>query len=242
MEKSMNETKYKTIFDDDSRVRAFKELELDFYNKNFGTLSKSDLEILMFKIYYEKLKDKSNNTSDYDNYSISKGLGITESKVKLLKEKMVLKYPNTIDWINEIGNHIKAFEYFEEKKEIKFIIDDDYCLKEFQRFVMNKGCFYDGSFNSKIITFKIDSFFKLFCDDSKTYNDIFNDEIKEEIRKKDPNGSELLEMLKEVNKENIKKIIQISSKTIVIDILNSLSSQMNRPKLLEIFITLIKNN
>lgn len=238
----MEELKNESKFDNDSRAKAFEELESKYYNKNFGTLSKSDFEILMFKIYYERSREKSNNILDYDNYSISKDLGITESKVKLLKEKMGLKYPNTIQWKEEIGNHIKAFEYFEDKQEIKFIIDDDYCLKEFQRLVLNSGCFYDGSFNSRIITFKIESFFKLFKDESNVYDVVFNKELKEKIQKKCPNNNELLELLKEVKKENIKKIIQLSSKTIVIDILKSLYSQMKEPKLLNIFIKLMEKN
>ena len=137
----MKREEYKTIFDDSSKIKAFEEIESEYFNTNFGTLSKADFEIILFKIYYERLKENSNTSSDYDNYSISKALGITQSKVKLLKEKMGLKYPSSINWQEEIKNHIKAFEYHDNnEKEIKFIIDDDYCLKEIQRFVVNSGC------------------------------------------------------------------------------------------------------
>ena len=87
------------------KEKYFDEIAAKFFNRNFGTASKNDIELLMFKFYIETLindyEDKSDKTINYDNisdYKIARDLGITPQRVRNLKLKKDLVYPQKFDW------------------------------------------------------------------------------------------------------------------------------------------------
>ena len=87
-------------FTNKEKVEMFDEIAKKFYNHNFGTFSKSEMELMMFNFYIKKLVDmnvQNDNTLNYNascDYYISKELGITQQKVNNLKFKN--KLLNTI--------------------------------------------------------------------------------------------------------------------------------------------------
>ena len=88
-------------FSNEEKCKYFDEIVKHFYQKNFGSLSKTDMDILMFHIYIEHLIgeiciDNDDNTIDYtlcSDYVISRQLGITQQRVRSLKVRSELAYP-----------------------------------------------------------------------------------------------------------------------------------------------------
>ena len=92
---------YQLCFPDDaSKAKAFDRIAQHFYFGNFGTMSKTELELLMFTICLERLKGISpDDMSAYSDYRLSKMLAITQNRVSSLKERSALKYPSQeSDW------------------------------------------------------------------------------------------------------------------------------------------------
>ena len=91
-------------FTNKEKVEMFDEIAKKFYNHNFGTFSKSEMELMMFNFYIKKIVStnvESDNTLNYNyssDYYISKDLGITQQKVNNLKIKNQLVNPIEFDW------------------------------------------------------------------------------------------------------------------------------------------------
>lgn len=84
---------------------AFDRLADMFYDRNFGTASKADIETLMFAIYMQGLIRKYSDDEgvlDYSvcsDYKIGRQLGITPQRVSTLKVRMEQRYPqDDFDW------------------------------------------------------------------------------------------------------------------------------------------------
>lgn len=88
--------RYNELFPDaETKAAAFDRLAQHFYDVNFGTMSKADIEVLMFSEYIDRILDGNNAVfNDYSDYTLSKDLGITQSRVANLKVKKQLKYPH----------------------------------------------------------------------------------------------------------------------------------------------------
>ena len=94
-------------FKDEEKIRLFDKLDELYFRKNFGSVSKTDLETLLFSEYIECC---IRNNVAYDDYSLSKELGITQSRIRALKERKELKYPLNDDpewWKTPFVNAIK---------------------------------------------------------------------------------------------------------------------------------------
>ena len=70
------ETTYENYFDDNDKKDAFDQIAALFYDKNFGSASKSDVELLMFNLYMEAIINYGYNIIDV----------LEEFKNKLSKE------------------------------------------------------------------------------------------------------------------------------------------------------------
>ena len=56
------------IFNEKQKIEAFDKIAENFYYKNFGQMSKSDVELLMFNIYTKCLVEKSKLQDGTINY------------------------------------------------------------------------------------------------------------------------------------------------------------------------------
>ena len=95
-----------------------KEVAFDYFvdiikSKGFGSLTKSDYDLLLFSIVLDKLyKDSNGDYNKVSNYNISKLLGITQSRVSSLKEKKELVYPSKdYEWKDVFCNCLKNCIY-----------------------------------------------------------------------------------------------------------------------------------
>ena len=86
---------YNELFDStEAKAKAFDQIAEKYYFSNFGTITRCDFDVLMFSIYIEQMLTKNqNDILSISDYSLSKQLGITQTKVSNLKVKKELLYP-----------------------------------------------------------------------------------------------------------------------------------------------------
>lgn len=75
-------------FTADEKAAAFDKISALYFAQNFGSTSKADFETLMFSEYIEQ---HIKHGLPYDDYTLSKELGLTQSRIRALKERKELK-------------------------------------------------------------------------------------------------------------------------------------------------------
>lgn len=178
--------KYESLFADD---KDFLEIASHYYNKNFGTMSKSELDLLMFKIFYDGLKNK-NDDSSLTDVALAIELGITKQKVKSLKERMFLKYSSDsdFDWKREMRDCISkpSVEYDDTTGKFTILVSDSRFGYAVEDFLETNRLISDYSHNSKLLVLSRRAFVFLAyesCDDSekrRRLEDCFTKTLNEE--------------------------------------------------------------
>ena len=83
---------YKELFKNEP---SFMKIAEHYYDKNFGTMSKSEMDLLMFYLLYQRMKEVNEHAPS--DFELAKILGITNKRVRNMIEKMELKYPSSED-------------------------------------------------------------------------------------------------------------------------------------------------
>jgi hypothetical protein len=154
-------------FTDEEKVQLFDEIATHFYNANFGQLSKSDMELLMFHIYVDKLISDNKNpdgTIDYrkcSDYKISKDLGITQQRVRSLKVKKQLIYPVKFDWKLALATLTENARYDKDSKKVVLNIPDPNLYLEIQNFIEENGAYVEKQLNSKVLQIRAEYYIDL---------------------------------------------------------------------------------
>ena len=179
------------LVQDDAFVKTVgKEIIEHYFIRNFGSLSKSDLETLLFHLYVVKFSEK-------DDYTISKELGITQSRIRALQERSALKYPREINLKAGILTVIKSAYYSKTDKKIHCFIDDVNVQIELRHLLEEKNKFDEYSLNPKVMILPPKAFFEL-CDPNGTFNDILSqckDSINGDLLKLNLHSEELTDSL-----------------------------------------------
>ena len=143
--------KYESLFAGD---KYFLEIASHYYNKNFGTMSKSELDLLMFKVFYDAV-NRENDDSLLTDVSLAIELGITKQKVKSLKERMFLKYSSDsdFDWKKEMRDYISnsSVEYDERTGKFTILVSNPRLGYEVENFLETNRLITDYSHNSKLL-------------------------------------------------------------------------------------------
>ena len=91
---------YEKLFNTDKKkADAFDRIAEKYYFNNFGTFSKSEIDLLMFDIYLEqsiinnKLNTNLVNYNAVSDYKMARNLGITPQRIRNLKIKKQYVYP-----------------------------------------------------------------------------------------------------------------------------------------------------
>lgn len=132
------------------------KIKENYFNCNFGTLSKSDFELFIFKTFID-IKSKelaAGETLDY--FELSKELGITEARFNNLVQKLSLRKlyseaENEKDWKSKFINLLENIKFDSKNCRFKLLITDPVIKAEFKHHIESKNWFDDGSFNSKVI-------------------------------------------------------------------------------------------
>lgn len=166
----------------EEKAQMFDEIASHYYNNNFGTFSKSEMDLLMFSFYLDKeLKENTdeNGILDYNlvsDYSISKKLCITQQKVKSLKVKKQLVYPIEYDWKKAFSSLLKKARYDKNTQKIIISIPDPNLLIEIQNYVEERGGYISKQINSKLLQMRVEYYIELvvLVSDEKSKKKIIN--------------------------------------------------------------------
>ena len=135
-------------FSTDEKVKAFDRMAECFLNNNFGSVSKSDLELIFFSVLMEHLQA---NHLPADDYTISNILGITQQRVRNLKIKNQLRNQYAYDWKAELVRLTKNARYSDDDRYITISLDNPILMIEIQHFIEDKGGMVDFALNPKLL-------------------------------------------------------------------------------------------
>ena len=91
----MSDTRFK--LNPEERDHIVSWIEEHYFQHNFGETSKTDFETFLFAQYLSHLE--RDEKASIDDLTIGKELGLTNTKVRNLKERRDLKYPRPdFDW------------------------------------------------------------------------------------------------------------------------------------------------
>lgn len=198
MKESELKNQYDKLFPSDKeKAEAFDRIAEQFYYCNFGTMQKSDIETLLFSLYLDRILNISEeNIQSYSDYTLSKYLGITQSRVSALKIRKELKYPYPgFDWKKSFARISENAQY--EKGKIKIHIPDRNLYIEIQNAVESLGGYIDIQLNRNLLQLSPEHFIGLIL------------EISEETERK-----KIIETIRKKSLMNKKSIEDIEKKTI----------------------------
>lgn len=144
---------------DSDKAKAFDEIASMFFDKNFGTASKAEIDLRMFKIFIEyyiekNKKDDLIDYSDFSDYKLGTFLGLTPTQVRNLKLKKELKYPQPdFKWQKSFRNLLSdPTRIYKEGDNLKINIPDPNLFNAIQDYIEDLGGYIEMSLNSKLMT------------------------------------------------------------------------------------------
>lgn len=200
-------------FSNEEKVALFDKIEKNYFRQNFGTMSKADFELLLFSEYIEHCMNENN---PYDDYSLSKELGITQSRIRSLKERKELKYPyKDFDWKNAFAASVKYAKYDADDHYIKMIIQDINVMNEVRNHIEKAGWYDECSLNKKLLSIPLD-FFTEICCTSGTFDDVFTEDTKKAVKKiSKMEDINVQAFLKNFTEDGFKSFLMSASKTVI---------------------------
>ena len=185
-------------FSVEEKAAAFDEIAKHYYSSNFGSISKSDLDTLIFTIFLRHHKKHGSST---DDYTLSKTLGITQGRIRSLKQKSQLQYPESISWKESFATYIQNARYDEVKRLVKVTIPEINIMIELRHFLEEHGWYDEYQLNPKLFQCRLDIFI-LICAAFDDEPIVLTEEAREKIEQLEntlPDGSE---------KGSLKKILK----------------------------------
>lgn len=211
-----------SVFSEEEKQSAFDRIASRYYNRNFGMMSKTDFETLLFDIYIEHLLC---NKLNFDDYSISKALGISQSKVRSLKIKKELQYPHEdFDWVDAFSKEIIKASYDDLTKIVTIPISDPNVLVELRYYIEINGWSDIHQRNPKVFSCRIDDFIKL-CNSLSGRELEISDETAKKLRqieKAENNQRAINKICSGAVEDGLKELALGASKEILLSVLKAL--------------------
>lgn len=154
-------------FNQEEKAELFDKIAACFYNANFGQMTKTDIELLMFNIYIEKMISdckRPDGTVDYrkcSDYKISKDLGITQQRVRNLKVKNQLLHPIQYDWRRALASLTENARFDRTTGKVTINIPDPNLFLEIQNYIEEQGAYIEKQLNSKILQLRAEYYIDL---------------------------------------------------------------------------------
>ena len=164
------------------KAKAFDDIAMLFYDRNFGSSSKSEIELMMFSILMDAMINKyanDNGVLDYNmcsDYNMGKALGIQPSKVTTLKKNKQARYPVNFNWQQSLKMIESNIRYSKEKNKIIIPVRDPNLYIEIKNFIEENGGFIEMQYGSNVIQIRPEYFFLLL------YNGISDEKERAKIR------------------------------------------------------------
>ncbi|HAT1798077.1 TPA: hypothetical protein JBL19_16330 [Legionella pneumophila] len=159
-----------------------KEFLRKYLESGFGSLSKHDIDLLIYHLITQKtvlLKDKT-------IYEQSNLLRLTELKIKNIQLEAYLKYEskNSITNLNEVIDKVEsgAIKPEIENGRIRFLLDSPILKREIENCIKLLGHVVDYSFNKDVVSIKIVPFISAIKSIQKEKGDELEAKITQELR------------------------------------------------------------
>ena len=200
------------------KERVFDKISNEYFCKNFGFLGKADFKLLLFSEYLEYCM---NNGFPYDDYTLSKYLGITQSRVRSLKERKQLKYPIEEDyWKKSFASDIKNAKYDKEKNRIVIPIEDINVIIEVRHCIEKLGWYDEFQLNRKLLVISKECLTDLCAQLNK--DNIFTADAKKQIKKLSKVDGAVEEFAKDFSKDGLKNLAKKASTQLFCDVMKLL--------------------
>lgn len=134
-------------------------ISIEEFIDKFGLLNKTDYEVLVFR---ELLKDNPNTT----NYEFSRQLKLPVSKIKRLREEVVLRYEVRDEQFYQVQfvSLLKTKSDLNGKDEVRIQVEDADMRNYLLAILSEKNIISDTSFSRDILKIKKNDFFTLLTD------------------------------------------------------------------------------
>lgn len=198
-------------FTESERDKLIEEISKLYYNRNFGSTPKADIDVLMFSAYIEHCIE---NKKPYDDYTLSKALGITQARIRTLKEKKQLKYPREFSWEEAFARDLLNAKYDKNTNNIKMIIKDINVMNEIRNYIEEKGWYDECSLNKKLLVISLDCFVEI-CFKNHDFEEIFSDEVKKKIAEIEKSDLVTKAFLENFTKKGMKNFLANASAEII---------------------------
>ncbi len=139
------------------------DIQRECLTQNFGTLSKSEFDLLVF--HYYLLNKQANSTGKYvTDYEIGRDLGLTIQRVRSLREREALKWRSQEDWKEKFLKCLKYAHYDEKSDAVKILVLDVNVIKEVRNFIEMAGLIDDYQLNPKVFQCNLDALIAICLD------------------------------------------------------------------------------
>lgn len=189
---------------DEASENFGKEFLEHYLSGSFGSMSKSETEILIFHLLSKHFEISS-------NYEISNLLKISETKVKNLTLNAHLRYPRQSgdeivrETLVDIAKKFSAI-YDEQNGEVKINIQSSVQKREMINAINKLGSFADYGLNNEILKIRINTLFSLF--EKFLDKEKFKDTVQTYLKDKELNEKQFFDAL-----NNYQKLIEIIKKS-----------------------------
>lgn len=209
------EKQYNEYFPDEkTKAEAFDKIAERYYYANFGTMSKSDFETLLFSIYLERILEKhEENINMYSDYTLSKLLGVPQSRISSLKVRKELLYPyEKFDWKKSFERISDRAIY--ENGRIKLFIPDRNLYLELKNAIEMSGGFIEVQLTTNLLQVPLSYFLDLLVaiSEEKDRKELLEN-IKDVIQEKNKD-------IEFMEKEPIGKALQRQMPKLIIDLIS----------------------
>lgn len=141
---------YNLLFpNEETKAAAFDRLAKMYYINNFGTFPKAESDLLLFSEYLERAMACCEDEDKYSDYSLSQLLGISQSRVRSLKEKKELKYPREYSWQEEFWKVCEKAEY--ENGKVRLYLRDNRLYTDLCHMLETLGSYSETTLTRQLI-------------------------------------------------------------------------------------------
>ena len=207
------------LFEESERDSLIGKIEELYFNKNFGSVSKADFELVLFSAYIEHL---ISSETDFDDYTLSKALGISQSRVRSLKERKELKYPyKDFDWRTAFAKSLEHAKYDENDHYVKVIIQDVNVMNEVRHYIEEKGWYDECSLNKKLLKISLGCLVDI-CDEDGGVPLELTADTKNKLKKLAKDEVEIEDLVQGYSKSELKTFLMSASEEVIFAVIDEI--------------------
>ena len=190
-------------FSEQEKIALADDILPLFLNKNFGTVQKTEIELVVFHHYLKHCKSLNTSVSDLN---VGKQLGITPARVRNMKLKDYLHQDDDDSiWKQELLKQMNETSFEIRGKDILFVIRDVTLMTELRNFLEENGFVNEYSLNPNLFSCSVDVMLKMWAilsgKDPNIVSKTLVDYIDENNKQKLKENSKIFEIFELINPE-----------------------------------------